>query len=72
MLQGMPFGVVPDAESMAVPRQGVSLFAGSADINYRADIRMVQCRGGASLAVETLQYIGVVVAIDVCGTLSAT
>ncbi len=25
-LQGMPFGVVPDGESMAVPRQGVPFF----------------------------------------------
>jgi hypothetical protein len=26
-LQGMPFGVVPDGESMAVPKQGIPFFA---------------------------------------------
>jgi hypothetical protein len=32
-LQGMPFGVVPDGESMAVPKQGVPFFA-SAGIRF--------------------------------------
>ena len=28
-LQGMPFGVVPDGESMAVPKRGIPFFAGA-------------------------------------------
>lgn len=32
-LQGMPFGVVPDGESMAVPKQGIPFFA-SAGIRF--------------------------------------
>ena len=34
-LQGMPFGVVPDGESMAVPRQGIPYFT-------KAGIRFVE------------------------------
>jgi len=34
-LQGMPFGVVPDGESMAIPKQGIPFF-------IKAGIRFVE------------------------------